>query len=90
VTVVQLEDLKQRWQLEPGAEYRCDRNLNLYKTPHKPELVTQAAAGYQLKITAIDSVGIHVVLCADDYPGWLRLDDLTALIPAIHPAQNFY
>ena len=80
-------DLKNRWQLAPGAEYRCDRNLNLYKTPTEPTLVTQAAAGRQLHITAIEPTGIHVVLCADDYPGWLRLDDIDALTPAATPYQ---
>ncbi len=85
--MVQLEGLRQRWQREPGAEYRCDRNLNLYKGPHEPELVTQVAAGYQLKITAIEPAGVHVVLCADDYPGWLRLTDIDALTLATTPHQ---
>ncbi|MEM9482151.1 MAG: C40 family peptidase [Cyanobacteria bacterium P01_F01_bin.116] len=79
---MQLEELTRRWQENPGAEYRCDRNLNLYKTPDEPGLVTQAAAGYQLRIIAIADRGIQVTLVADDYPGWLRLDALEALTPA--------
>lgn len=85
--MVQLEDLKTRWQIDPGAEYRCDRNLNLYKTPTEPGLVTQAATGRQLKITAIEPTGVQVILCADDYPGWLRLADTDALTPAAMPYQ---
>ncbi len=81
--MIQLEDLKNCWQITSGAEYRCDRTLNLYKTPTDPDLVTQAAAGRQLRITAIEATGIHVVLCADDYPGWLRLADIDALTPAL-------
>ena len=77
--MVLFEKLKDRWQLDPGAEYRCDRNLNLYKTLNEPSLVTQAAAGRQLKIAAMAPEGIQVVLCADNYPGWLRLDDIDAL-----------
>ncbi len=86
--MVQLDDLKQRWQLDPGAEYRCDRHLNLYKSSHEPGLVTQAAAGYQLRITAIEPTGVQVVLCADDYPGWLRLDALDALTLANAPYRS--
>lgn len=85
--MVQLEDLKQRWQVAPKAEYRCDRTLNLYKTPTEPGLVTQAAAGRQLRITAIEPTGVHVILRADDYPGWLRLEDVDALTPAATPYQ---
>ncbi|MEA5466920.1 C40 family peptidase [Leptothoe sp. PORK10 BA2] len=84
---MRLEELKNRWRLEPGAEYRCDRNLNLYKIPDQPDLVTQAAAGYPLKITAIEPTGIRIVLVADDYPGWLRLTDLEAITPAAAPYQ---
>lgn len=87
MSVVQLEDLKRRWQSEPEGEYRCDRTLNLYKTPTDSSLVTQAAAGLQLKITEITPDGIHVVLCADDYPGWLRNDALDALAIAPEPYQ---
>lgn len=82
---MQLDALKERWRSQPAAEYCCDRTLNLYKTPTEPDLVTQAAAGRPLKITTMAPDGIHVVLCADDYPGWLRLDDGEALAPAPAP-----
>ena len=85
--MVQLEELKRRWQENPGAEYRCDRNLNLYKNPNEPGLVTQAATGYPLKITAIEPTGIHVTLVADDYPGWLRPTDIDALVLTDTPYQ---
>ena len=51
--MVTLEELTERWQVDSGAEYRCDRILNLYKTTTEPGLVTQAAAGRQLKVTKI-------------------------------------
>ncbi|MEM6251652.1 MAG: C40 family peptidase [Cyanobacteria bacterium P01_D01_bin.156] len=85
--MVQLDDLKQRWQLEPMAEYVCDLNLNLYKTPTDSSLVTQAAAGLPLKIADITSDGISVILCTDSYPGWLRVDDIDALSTAAAPYQ---
>lgn len=85
--MVHLEELKDRWQLAPGAEYRCDLTLNLYKTPHEPGLVTQAAAGYPFKITHVESTGIRIMLVADDYPGWLRLTDLDSISPTPQPYQ---
>ncbi|MBT9312930.1 C40 family peptidase [Leptothoe kymatousa] len=84
---MQLDELRNRWRLEPQAEYRCDRNLNLYKTTTDPGLVTQAAVGLQLHITDIAPDGIQVLLCADAYPGWLRLGDADALTPAAHTYQ---
>ena len=86
--MVQLDELKRRWQETPQAEYRCDRNLNLYKTLGQPGLVTQAAKDLQLKITAVSPAGVQVRLCADDYPGWLPLNDLAALIPTAAPYQS--
>ena len=83
----QLEQLKERWLVNPEAEYRCDRTLNLYKTPHDPGLVSQAAAGLQLTITEFAPGGIHIILCADSYPGWLRLTDSDALALATTPYQ---
>ena len=84
---MQLGALKERWQLEPEAEYRCDRTLNLYKDPNQPGLVTQAAAHRSLKILTIDPTGLQVQLCSDGYPGWLRLTDSQALAPATAPYQ---
>ncbi|MEM9907343.1 MAG: C40 family peptidase [Cyanobacteria bacterium P01_D01_bin.44] len=66
----------------PEKEYRCDRTLNLYKTPAAEGLVTQAATGRQLKILDINSEAARVCLCEDDYPGWLVATDLDALSPA--------
>lgn len=84
---MQLEDLKDRWRSQPKTEYRCDRTLNLYQTSTEPSLVTQAATGRQLKVTAINPDGIRVVLSADDYPGWLRLADVVHLTQATAPYQ---
>ncbi|MEM1251371.1 MAG: C40 family peptidase [Cyanobacteria bacterium P01_H01_bin.21] len=77
--MVHIEELKKNWRSQPDTEYRCDRTLNFYKTPTESGLVTQAASGRQLTITAIEPEGIHAVLCADNYPGWIRLSDIDAL-----------
>jgi cell wall-associated NlpC family hydrolase len=61
------------------AEYRCDRSLNLYKTPAAADLVTQAAIGRQLRVLAVTDAALNVCLCEDDYPGWLPLSDLQHL-----------
>ncbi|MEO0457984.1 MAG: C40 family peptidase [Cyanobacteria bacterium P01_A01_bin.114] len=71
----------------PEKEYRCDRNLNLYKTPAAASLVTQAAAGRQIKLLEITPEAARVCLCEDDYPGWLLVTDLEALSPADNPYQ---
>ena len=84
---MQLDELKASWRSNSGQEYRCDRHLNLYKSPTESSLVSQAAAGLPLKITDIAPGGIHVILCADDYPGWLRLEDSEALALAHTPYQ---
>ena len=83
---MQIGELKDRWRIDPGAEYRCDRTLNLYKTPNQPGLVTQAAAHRSLKVLTIEP-SLQVQLCSDDYLGWLRLTDIQWLTPATAPYQ---
>ncbi|MFQ4139666.1 C40 family peptidase [Nodosilinea sp. PGN35] len=67
-----------------GQEYVCGRGLNLYKTAELGGLVTQAAAGRHLRVAAEQqtSDAWAVVLCEDDYPGWIRAADGEALQPA--------
>jgi cell wall-associated NlpC family hydrolase len=62
-------------------EYRCQTNLNLYKSPDCDGLVTQAAAGRHLRILATEATAIAVCLCEDDYSGWLPLSDRPQLVP---------
>lgn len=74
-----------------SAEYQCQRDLDLYKTPQQESLVTQAAAGCHLRVTTIpdeeDLQALWVCLCEDDYPGWLAIADLAALVLAPEPYQ---
>ncbi|NJN22313.1 MAG: C40 family peptidase, partial [Leptolyngbya sp. RL_3_1] len=71
------------------VEYGAIANLNLYKSPACEGLVTQMAAGRQLRVTAIppeaQPTAIQVCLCEDDYPGWLAVADLAQLTVATTP-----
>lgn len=66
------------------TEFRTQANLNLYDAPTLDALATQAVAGRQLRILSPqpESDALSVVLCEDDYPGWLAVEDLDALEPA--------
>jgi cell wall-associated NlpC family hydrolase len=67
----------------PTNEYYCNTNLNLYDSPECVRLATQAATGRHLKITSNhQDTAIEVLLCEDDYPGWLSVQDLQFLQPA--------
>ncbi|MBW4653946.1 MAG: C40 family peptidase [Kaiparowitsia implicata GSE-PSE-MK54-09C] len=73
--------------VNPSAEYRCTATLNLYDAPTLHRLATQAAAGRQLRILppqgdGADGEALAVVLCEDNYPGWISLADLAQLEPA--------
>lgn len=89
-TVNHLADLERIMSaIATQAEYRCDRTLNLYKTPAGQALVTQAAAGRQLRCLRLaeDHSALQVKLCADDYPGWLLRSEFSHLSPASAPDQ---
>ncbi len=69
--------------LRLGQLYRCDRNLNLYKSPAAESLVTQAQAGRCLQVIALgeSDQAVRVRLWEDDYPGWVAIADLDTLAP---------
>lgn len=71
-------------QLSDAMEYQCQVNLNLYDSPTCERLATQAAVGRFLRITGslTDPGALSVCLCEDNYPGWLRREDVTNLVPA--------
>lgn len=91
--MVTLGELKQGLMgaANEGGEFVCQRDLNLYKSPQQESLVTQAAARRHLRPLAIPDrpedtlTAIEVVLCEDDYPGWLAIADLPSLQPAPVP-----
>ncbi len=80
-------------------QYRCQINLNLYDSPNCESLATQAAAGRYLRIVLpevdrLDDLkddlenyqSVKVQLCEDDYPGWLKSNDIIHL----KPTEKFY
>jgi cell wall-associated NlpC family hydrolase len=58
-------------------QYLTTANLNLYDSPELKSLATQAAIGRFLKIRSHSP--LQVMLCEDDYPGWLAVEDLQYL-----------
>ena len=80
VTLEALQDdiYRGAWQ-----RYVCDRVINLYQTPKREGLVTQADVGHALRVLEVskDQTALRVSSCKDDYPGWIaaeHLNDLTS------------
>lgn len=74
-------------------ELVCQRSLDLYASPQRQSLATQASPGRQLRPLANLSAGaeaIEVCLCEDDYGCWLAISDLPALALAAAPYQAVY
>jgi NlpC/P60 family/Bacterial dipeptidyl-peptidase Sh3 domain len=67
--------------LSTASEYRCLVNLNLYSSPLCQGLATQAAADRHLRIESLTPTdrAIPVRLSEDDYPAWLKLEDIEKL-----------
>jgi NlpC/P60 family/Bacterial dipeptidyl-peptidase Sh3 domain len=67
--------------LSTNSEYRCRVNLNLYSSPICKGLATQAAKNRHLRIESLTPTeqAILIRLCEDDYPAWLRLEDVEQL-----------
>ena len=67
--------------LTTEQEYRCRVNLDLYSSPICEGLATQATASRHLRIVSVTPTqqAIPIRLCEDDYPAWLKLDDVTVL-----------
>jgi hypothetical protein len=67
--------------LSSHIEYRCCKQLDLYSSPICEGLATQAAVDRHLRIisTTPTDLAVRIRLCEDDYPAWLRLDDLQYL-----------
>lgn len=88
VSLVQLQAAIEAGQ---PIEYQCLANLNLYDAPSLQSLATQAVSGRQLKVLPKGLMdhkqAIQVVLCEDDYPGWLPTEDLDLLEVAEAPYQ---
>lgn len=82
-------ELQQAIASSPGAlpELVCQLPLDLYASPQRQSLATQAAPGRQLRplgAPSPDAAAMEVCLCEDDYRCWLAIADLPAL--ALAPA----
>lgn len=76
-----------------GREYVCGQGINLYKTAALEGLVTQAAVGRHLRWVEAEQQSpdaYAVMLCEDDYPGWISAADGDALQPAEQPYRPVY
>jgi len=89
--MVSISELKATLTANRSIEYQCQATLNLYHSSELTSLVTQAAAGRQLRILSLPSgqwdgeTAIQVCLCEDDYPGWLAIADLDLIEVAAQP-----
>ena len=68
-------------ELATTVEYRCRTNLDLYSSPSCQGLATQAAAHRQLRLESLTATeqAIPVRLREDNYPAWLKLEDVEYL-----------
>jgi cell wall-associated NlpC family hydrolase len=82
--MVTLEGLQDEIYRGLSQQYRCDRPINLYKTPSCEGLVTQADVGHQLHALEIakNQSAIRVCICKDDYLGWIAAEHVADLAPA--------
>jgi hypothetical protein len=72
-----------------SGEYICLKHLDLYSTSECSSLATQAATNRQLKVCSNQVVqgAIEVCLCEDDYPGWLKAEEIIYLKPSFQKYQ---
>lgn len=68
-------------KLSTQSEYRCRVSLDLYSSPICDGLATQAATNRHLKVVSAlpTENAIPIRLCEDNYPAWLKLDDVRYL-----------
>jgi len=91
--MVSLASIQADFASDRTFTYQCLENLNLYDSPALKDLATQAVAGRQLRIlsplpdASADPTrsAVSVVLCEDDYPGWVAVEDLDLLTVADVP-----
>jgi cell wall-associated NlpC family hydrolase len=72
------------------SEHHVPTHLNVYDSPECTRLATQARAGRHLLVlsdvdNSASQQAVEVRLCEDDYPGWLKAEDLKHLKSAARP-----
>jgi NlpC/P60 family/Bacterial dipeptidyl-peptidase Sh3 domain len=67
--------------LSTTSEYRCREQLDLYSSPVCQGLATQADKNRHLRIVSLTPTenALPIRLCEDDYPAWLKLNDVEKL-----------
>jgi cell wall-associated NlpC family hydrolase len=67
--------------LSTASEYKCRVNLDLYSSPICEGLATQAAMDRHLRLESLTPTdrAMPVRLCEDDYPAWLKIEDVEQL-----------
>ena len=73
-----------------AGEYQVLTHLNLYDSHDCARLATQARTERHLQIVSDPAStdvrqAVEVRLCEDDYPGWLKVEDLKQLKIAVRP-----
>lgn len=76
-------------ELQANVEYVTEADLNIYDSPQCQALSTQAEKDRYLRVMVetLNQTSVQVCLCEDDYPGWLLIEDLNFLSPAVEPLQ---
>ncbi len=83
--MVSFETLQAQFTNDSGQDvvYGVTQPLNLYDSPTLVSLATQAHIGRKLRFRSVGAVSegsaLSVVLCEDDYPGWIAPLDLAFL-----------
>ena len=73
-----------------SGEYQVSIHLNVYDSPECTQLATQARSNRHLLVLpdvddSDSQQAVEVRLCEDDYPGWLKVQDLQKLEIATRP-----
>lgn len=79
-------------ELQANVEYVTEADLNIYDSPECKDLSTQAEKGRYLRVIpdlnqTANQTAVQICLCEDNYPGWLAINDLNLLSPAVEPLQ---
>jgi cell wall-associated NlpC family hydrolase len=86
--MISVEGLRSR-SVDLSIEYETTQCLNLYDSAELKVLATQARTGLHLKMQPCDlaseEIALQVILCEDNYPGWVAFEALEALRVAASP-----
>ncbi len=76
-------------ELQANVEYVTQADLNIYDSPECKDLSTQAEKGRYLRVMpkTANQTAVQICLCEDNYPGWLAINDLNLLSPAVEPLK---